>query len=181
MARTTDEILAQMLRHLPPAYRPLKPWLAGMAAMFAEAEARGAALAEVGTFEGASGMWLRLHARGYGLTPGPGESDEALRDRLRKPERKIAPEAVLAAVNAALAPYTDQQAVLEEWWDYAVVDDDWVVDSVDSHIVDLPNSFVIRLPLLTDDSDPSIADVAAAVFDARAAGVRWAILLDDEM
>src|SRR5690606_15826838 len=118
-----------ILRHIPASYHPLKPWLAGMAAMLSEAEARGAALAEVGTFGGATGMWLRLHARGYGLKPGPNESDEALRDRLRNPERRVTPEAVLAAVNAALAPYTETQAELVEWWDYPVVDDDFVVDT----------------------------------------------------
>lgn len=172
MARTTDEILAQMLRHLPPAYRPLTPWLAGMAAMFAEAEARGVALAEVGTFAGADGMWLRLHARGYGLIPGPDETDAALRDRLRNPERKITPGAVLAAVNAAIAPY---EAKLVEWWGYPVLDDDFVLDSADGHLVEVPNSFVIHIPELPE----AVGDAAAAVFDARAAGIRWAMFLDE--
>lgn len=175
MARTTDEILAQMLRHLPPAYRPLTPWLAGMAAMFAEAEARGVALAEVGTFGGASGMWLRLHARGYGLIPGPDETDTALRDRLRNPERKITPGAVLAAVNAAIAPYGPVQAELVEWWDFPVLDHDFVLDSANAHLVEVPNSFVIHIPDLPD----AVGDAAAAVFDARAAGIRWAMFLDE--
>lgn len=172
-------LLDQILAHLPHGFHPLRPWLAGFAAMLEEADAQGAALVEAGTFGGSEGKWLRLHARGYGLKPGPDESDEALRERMRSPERKITRPALQEAIDAALAPHTEEKAELVEWWDYPVIDDDWILDTATAHLVALPNSFVVIMPVITDETDPSIADVAAAVFGARAAGIRWTIILEE--
>jgi hypothetical protein len=131
VARTTADILAQLERFLPPRYASIRPTLAGIAAVFARVELSGEDLALATTIGGAEGAWLRLIARGYGVYAQDGESDASIRERIRNVEGQVTRPAILAAVNALLAPFTDTPARMIErvddgfwnvnfWWDTTI-------------------------------------------------------------
>ena len=121
MARTTQELLERLLAFLPPQYQTSEPLLAGVADALQAAEGAADELLQVLPFGpylailpggaplslvGASGIWLDLHASGYGLLRAPGETDDQLRTRLRNVEDAVTRPAILAAVKDANT-YTD--------------------------------------------------------------------------
>lgn len=201
MARTTDALLAQLERLLPAQYRPLRPHLAGLAAMFRRCEQLGDDLKTAATVGGATSIWLTMLAHGQGIDRATDEPDASLRDRVRNPEDKLTPIAILAAVNALLAPYTSTQAqLLEHWSAAAYCDDDAYADQ--AVIYDQHNAFTLVLPSIgefnTGDAfcdDDAYADdcylghgdgehavyaaIVSAVNKARAHGVRWWMVIED--
>ncbi|MCI0346891.1 MAG: hypothetical protein L0221_15845 [Chloroflexi bacterium] len=198
MARTTAELLAQLERFLPPRYSAYRPVLAGVAAALQAAEAAGAGLAEAVTVEGATGAFLTLLARGYGVTPATGESEDSIRYRLRNAEEQVTRDAILTAVNALLAEFTVDEATILEPWDEGFADVDAWSDS--TILADQPLSFVLVCPLVGDeelggtyadidylDGDawagdgtqhPVYAAIVVLVERLRAAGISWWLHID---
>lgn len=182
MARSTATLLAQLRRFLPPGYAAAEPLLAGLAAELAEVETAGDALVDATTVAGASGIWLTLLARGYGLRRATDESDASLRARLVAPEAQVTRAAILAAVNAILAEYTVEEAVLVEHWaaeGYADIDC-WADQTP---IYDQHNAFTLECPIVgsfpTPGSEHAVYGIIAAAAEAmRAAGVRWWLVVD---
>lgn len=62
----------------------------------------------------AVGEYLRSLANEKGITPGKGEDDETLRARIFSTPLVVTPEALHAAINAVLAPYTDSVCHISE-------------------------------------------------------------------
>ena len=198
MARTTTDLLEQLQRHLPPAYGPLQPVLAGLAATLDQAESSTSELVASTTVEEAEGIWLTLLAQGYGVRRAAGESDSSLRVRLRAPERQMTVAAILDATNAILADVTTEEAVLVEHADGELwLDQDLWLDQ--SRLYDQHNAFTLEVPLveeplvgssfvdhsfldadlfLGEGTEPSVyAVIASTVERLRAAGVRWWLVL----
>jgi hypothetical protein len=148
MARTTAAILAQLERFLPPRYAAYRDVLAGGAAGLAEADALWEDLADAATIGGADGVFLRLRARGFGIQAQGDETDASIRSRIRSVEGQVTRPAILAAVNALLAPYTATEATMLEPWDEGFLDYDCYSD--DTRLCDAHNSFVLVLPLVGD-------------------------------
>jgi hypothetical protein len=202
---STNDLLAQLRRHLPTHYDVLDPVLGGVAAALAEGlrvvdeELQGSV--SVG---GASGTWLTLLARGYGVRRGNAEGDASLRTRVRNAEGAVTKQALEAAANALLAEYTGEQAeVVEHWAARVFLDDEAYAD--DAELFDQHNAFTLRVPRLIEGggvggflgvdawADQSFADasqgadhpvygaIIAEIERLRAAGVRWWLLLDSEV
>jgi hypothetical protein len=201
MARSTDELLEQLERFVPPQLQPLRPVLAGIAAMLRRAEIAGDDFAGAVSIGGAEGVWLTLLARGYGVERSTDETDDSLRTRLRNVEDKLTKARILAVVNALLAPHTSEQAqLLEHWANGAYLDQDAYADQ--ALLLDQHNAFTLLCPLIGEmpygDAwcDQSYADDDAycgsgtgmhPVYDAivaeverlRAAGVRWWLVVEE--
>lgn len=201
MARTTDELLAQIERLLPAQYRPLRPHLGGLAAMYRCCEQLGDAFKLSATVAGAESIWLSLLAHGQGIDRATDETDASLRERVRSPEDKLTPISILAVVNALLAPYTAVEAQLFEHWNSAAwCDDDAYADQ--DVLYDQHNTFTLVLPCVgvfntgdafcDDDAyaddcyigqgsgeHPVYAAIISAVNKCRAAGVRWWMVIED--
>lgn len=187
MARSTDELLEQLERFVPPEYAPLRPVLAGLAAMLVEAEETTDGLITSQTVGGAEGIWLTLLARGYGVDRATDETDSSLRYRLRNPEQQLTKAAILEAVNALLAEYTADEAELLEHWANGIYmteeDDDTDIFFDDAEIFDQHNAFTLRCPLLdpfeVGDEHPVYVAIVVLVEQLRAAGVRWWLIVED--
>ncbi len=62
----------------------------------------------------ATGIYLAGHASDRGIYKQEGEEDEELRARIFTVPDVVSPQAILAAANAAIAPYTDKTAKIFE-------------------------------------------------------------------
>lgn len=221
MARTTQELLERLLAFLPPQYQTSEPLLAGVADALQAAEGAADELLQVLPFGpylailpggaplslvGASGIWLDLHASGYGLLRAPGETDDQLRTRLRNVEDAVTRPAILAAVNTLLEPFS-VAAMMVEWWEEPYLD---VLEPIpgglyldSAFLSGGPNTFILIVPqvglgygvsqdphldietwldsmFLGDDrQDPVYAAIVAEVERLRAAGVRWRLYIGD--
>lgn len=221
MARPTQALLERLLSFLPPDYEGAEALLAGAAAAMREAELAGDSLADVLPFgatvivlpngdtvgySGASGIWLDLHAAGYGLARAPGETDDLLRARLREVADRVTREAILASVNVLLAPF-GASAIMLEWFEEPYLDVAEPIPSgmyLDSTFLSGgPNSFLILVPVVglgysvsgdphldvdayldsmfagTDIQDPVYAAIIALVETLRAAGIQWRLVIGD--
>lgn len=207
MARTTDEILAQILQMLPDDYATGTPLLSGIAASQRQAEIVADTLAPLATIGSAAGSWLTLHADGIGIRRASGETDASLRFRLRNVEEQVTRAAILKAVNAVIAP---DVARLIEWYEAPYLDDEtdtglWL-DSPATRLSGGPNSFLVLIPrqstgfdfgsFLDDETisgmwldhseqyigesaeDPKYATIVAEVERIRAAGVFWRLVIE---
>lgn len=199
MSRTTTEIAQEVARFMPPHVAiPLDPYLGGMAAAFAAAEAVNADLALSTTVGGAEGVWLDLVALGDGMRRQSGEEDADLRARLRTPVAAITVANLEAAANAILAGYGVSGAYIVEWFTDGYADVDCYADS--TILVDPYNRFALVVPLIGDaivaglfaddgyaDTDymgdggesPAYASIWAAIERLRAAGIRWSMFIQE--
>ena len=122
MARSTSALVERLVAFLPPEDGTvLEPLLGGLAAMFSQVESDGDALQVEATYE-ASGKWLTLQARGLGIERATGETDTDLRTRMRNAEDNITRASIQAAIDALLAPYTSDTALIIEWWEGPYLD-----------------------------------------------------------
>lgn len=219
MARTVDELLARLRSFLPPEYETAEPLLAGVAAAMAEAELAGDSILDVLPFgpasydlsngtpvvhAGATGIWLDLHAAGYGLHRAAGESDAQLQTRLRNVADRVTRPSIQAAVDLLLLPF-GVTAVIVEWWDEPYLDIEEPIPGglyLDSTFISGGHhSFLVVVPsvglgfnvspdpflnvdawldsmfLGADVSDPVYAAILAEVERLRAAGVQWRLVI----
>lgn len=205
MARSTDEILTQLLKLLPGQYAAAEPLLAGQAAALALAEAAIEELQPLATIEGGEGIWLTLHAHGLGVHRAPNESDETLRLRLRTVQDQVTKPAIEAAVNRIIAP--DVCRVVE-WFEGPYLDWEgdggaWL-DNGDCLLSGGPRSFLVVIPKQSTDfewgqhldvnlwldnedawlgegpEDPVYAAICNEVERIRAAGTFWRLVLEEE-
>lgn len=184
MALTTDQVLAQLERMLPPRYAASRAVLALYAAMIAKA----LQVAELDfipstTVAGAEGQWLTLLASGYGITRSTGESDASVRTRIRAIEDALTVSAIEDAVDALLADLTAVPCELVEHWHAPLVADtddlEWAAITDHSHLFDEHNAFTVIVPDFGDFPDDAIyAAVVAEVERLRGAGVRAYILAE---
>ncbi len=197
MARTTADLLEQLMRWLPPGMAPYRPVLGGYAAAARAAEVAGEAAVDAATLGGAVAQWLDLHARGYGVERADGETDAQLVERLRNPEDMLTRSAILAAADRLLADYTDVAAVMIENWDGTHLDLDLYLDIA---CLVPQKAFALVVPLVGDpvtgasfaDSDyadgetyagsgvehPVYAVLLREIHRLRAAGVSWWLVID---
>jgi hypothetical protein len=117
MAYTTEQLLAQLLRYLPEGYQALVPHIAGLAAAAAGATETADDAADSVTIAGASGQWLTLMAKGYGVEKVENENDPSLRQRLRYVERRLTIGSIEAAVNAILDTVGASDCRVADWWE----------------------------------------------------------------
>lgn len=199
MSATTAQLLAQIERFGPRRYLAVRAILAGIAAQLAAADAVVESFATSSTVGGASGAWLTLLARGYGIDRGPEETDAALRERLVSPAALVTRAGILALVDALLDAVGADPASMLEPWDEGFADVDAWCD-ITRHCGE-HNSFVLVVPLVGDqvggasyldhdylDSDvfgglageehAVYAAIRAAVMRARAAGIRATLAID---
>lgn len=199
-ARSTDELLEQLMRFLPPDYCGAEDLLAAFAAALHEAEVAYGTLAGAALFGGAAGKWLTLHGHGHGVLRATGETDELLRLRMRSVADQLTPVAIKALVDSVIEP---DECRIVEWWDgpYADYEGDggaWA-DWSETWASGGPNSFLVVLPSQGDftsgdyadadawaDSSFAGGDLEPAVYAtlinlvqrARAAGVFWRLVLE---
>lgn len=203
MARTTDALLDQLLRFLPPQAAALSPVLAGLAAQLQAAEAEGEAAAAEVSIDGASGRWLTLLARGYGVTRATDETDASVRARLRNVADRLTPQAILDAANAVLAAYGyPEDAQLVEWFSAperfadvnAFCDTSRLTGEHNTFFLVVPDPGALTLVETYADTDfadssfvgeagaggepPVLEALIAEIAQARAAGVRWFLILE---
>lgn len=197
MARTTAELLAQLQRLVPGYYSSVEALLAGFAAAMALAETGISELAESSTYAGGDLTWLRLHAHGLGIRPGSGEPEETLRARLRRVEDAVTPGAIVAAVDAIIAPDTCE---LVEWFEgpFLDADDDSGMWLDTSRLSGGPSSFLVLVPYGFEDGEaldvdfyldssfvgvgvdsPLVPAVINEVERLRAAGTFWRLVLEN--
>ena len=196
MARSTDALLAQLLRFLPTRYQAAAALLSGQARAMHEAEVAGDDALAASTFA-ATAAWLDLHARGYGLARADGETDASLRLRLRNPEPQVTRPAILGRADALLDGLTDVAAVMVEPWESASLDVDFYLDV--ALLLDT-RTFALVVPLIGDPVvgvdyfDDAFADTDAfagegawpSIYFAllqqiqrvRAAGIHWYLVID---
>jgi len=198
MSRTTNEVLAQAMKFLPPRYQSIEEVIAGVAAIQAERESTAETFAEASTIGGADGTFLTLLAKGFGVNRALEETDDSVRFRLRNAEEQVTRASILSAVNTVLAPYTNDTATMLEPWEEGFLDVDmWFDNTIFS---DLHNGFVLVVPLVGDaptgsmffDSEyfdgevyfgggvehPVYSIIIALVERIRAAGIRWRLYID---
>lgn len=204
MARTTDEVLAQLRKLLPAHYASAEALLAGFAAALGQAEVALDTLRDLATVEDGTGMWLTLQAHGYGIRRATDESDESLRIRLRAVEDQLTVPAIKAAVDRLIAP--DVCRIIE-WFDGPYLDDEGVpgawLDCSDCWASGGPQSFLVVIPkrstgfawgdsyldsdlwldvesyLSEGPEDPAYAAIISEVERIRAAGVFWRLVLEE--
>jgi hypothetical protein len=186
MARTTDELLAQLERFLPPEMAPLRPVLAGIAAMMRQAELFKDACIDAAKHTTAEGIWLTLLAQGYGVRRATGESDASLLDRLQNVPDALTVTALEDAANRLLADLTGTEAyILEHWANRFFCDGDGYCDQGDP-LLDQHNAFALVCPLVGDlpssETYPTgehavYAAIFAAIQQLKAAGVRWCLVV----
>lgn len=221
MARTTQQLLDRLLSFVPPDHVTAEPLLAAVAAAFELAELAAEDLTgvlpwcpyvatlpdgSILSLPGAFGIWLDLHAAGYGLRRSPGESDDSLVARLRNVADAVTRPAILAAVDALLEPF-GESATMIEWWEEPYLD---VAEPIpgglyldSTFLSGGPNSFLLLVPdvgigygvspgpyldidtfldtmfLGEDAQDPIYAAIVAEVERLRAAGIQWRLVVGD--
>ena len=175
MARTTQELLDQLLRLLPSQYAALEPLLAGLAAAQGQIEISADTLQQLGLIDQATAEWLTLHAHGLGIRRTVGESDGSLRLRIRDVDDLVTGQAILAIVDALLSPNT---ASLTEWYEEPFLGSEtdegaWLGSM---RLSAGPSSFQVIVPETITDAQ--VLAVVAAVERSRAAGVHWRLVKD---
>ena len=219
MARTVQELLDRLLAFLPPEYESAEPLLAALATAMWGAELAADSILDVLPFgpaaynlsngtpvshAGATGIWLDLHAAGYGLHRAPGELDAQLQTRLRSVADRVTKPSIQDAVDNLLLPF-GVTAVIVEWWDEPYLD---VAEPItgglyldSTFISGGHHSFLVVVPsvglgfnvspdpflnvdawldsmfLGSDVSDPVYAAIVAEVERLRAAGVQWRLVI----
>ena len=183
MSTTAEEQLQQILRRLPPRYAAAAALLAGGAAQLALVNnVAELDFVATGFFGNAEGIWLDLHAAGYGLYRSTDETNEQLRERLRNVSESVTRSAILDAVDALLAPLTAVPAEMIEHFergavlDTAVVDFAFILDH--TYLVERASSFIIIVPDFGDLTNPVYASILSEVNRLKAAGVQWALIVD---
>lgn len=199
MARSVAELLAQAERWLPDRFQAAREVTAAVAAVLQLGETAGDDLSSAGTFGGASGIWLDLHARTHGLFRATAEADGVLRARLRNVEERLTRQAILDAVDAILAEVTSETATMVEWFepDGAFYADDGYLDT--TRLLGEWNTFYLFVPLLGDTgwgdlyvdvsylddeylgggtTDDVYAAIISEVERLRAAGIRWLLIME---
>lgn len=128
MARTVADLLTQLYRFVPPDHQSAEPLYAGLAAVLREPEVLADVLSPLVTIGGATGVWLDLHADGYGIPRASSdEADAEVQTRLRNVDDALTPVAVKAAVDRLLAPHGVVCELLEwfhEPWLHDTAEDD---------------------------------------------------------
>lgn len=200
----TDELLVQLERFLPPEYESYRPILAGYAAAAARArEVLDDLVGEV-SIGGADGLWLTLLAHGYGVSRATLETDASLRIRLRNVAGKVTRPVLLGIADQLLAAYTELPAEMVEHWGAGVYCDDETATCDASVLFDQHNAFTLLVPQLAEavvgvafcdqafaDVDfagggavarhPAYAALLSEIDRARAAGVRWWLVVTDRV
>lgn len=178
---TTDQVLDEMLRGLPPRYAAAREVLAVYAAPLAHVmNVLESDFSPSVTVAAAKGVWLTLLAKGYGIYRADAEQDAALRARLRNFEDAQTVASIEAAVDALLALYAGGTCELVEHWAVAGACDDedrpCICDV--SYLYDAHNAFTLIVPLVAGDAaHPVYPAIVAEVERLRAAGVRWWLAL----
>lgn len=144
MARSKEVWLRIIYQLVPEWLHPLEPHWGGLAAALALADQFNDDALFSSLIGFGEDIWLRLHARGLGVLAAPGEADSQLRIRMREVEDTVTIPAILDAVNALLADYTEEDAELYEHWNSGFyVGHDYVGHG---RIRDRHNAFTLVLP-----------------------------------
>lgn len=186
MALTVDQLIAEQLRMLPEEFEAIPEIIAIYAGAEAEVgEAVDVLISQV-KISTATGVWLDLIARTYGLRRGADESDEDLRTRLLTFDQAVTKGGIEAAVNALLITYTAVPAfIVEHHTQGPVLDTETgpplsAVCDVGSWLWSPTPGFTLYVPAVLGTSHR----VWGAIFDeverTRAAGVPWFYVLDNE-
>jgi len=201
--RTVAQLEKELLRLLPSQYQRLRDLLIAYPGVFREVELSTEEFVDAATIGGADGIWLTLLAQGYGVPRAPSEADASVRARLRNVERQVTRDAILEAVEAILVAYGTSGARMVEWFEQPFADNQeeehaWADIS---YVSGGPNTFLIFVPLVetlsaldsfadlawTDFADfagedgesPMYAAIISEVERIRAAGIRWALVVED--
>ncbi len=182
MPTTPAEQLEQILRRLPPRYSASEAILAGGASQIAQLLNVTDDLTATSLFGGADGAWLDLHAKSYGLLRSSGETDAALRERLRSIGASVTRSAILDAVDALLvARGTAVPAQMIEFFDRNTVLATLVVAFsfivTRSYVVGRLNSFILIVPDFGDLTDEVYGSIISEVNRIRGAGIRWSLIV----
>ena len=184
MSTTTADLLAELLRNLPPRYLASSDLLSGPARSMATA--LGIAcfdLVPTTQIEVAEGPWLTLIAKDHGVQKLPGELDSNLRTRVRDLGAAITKTNVLAAVDRLLLPFGETATVFEHWEHGVAVDTEatphfFVVEI--SALYDRFPGFTLFVPLIGGDPTLDVyAQIVAEVNRLRGSGVPWTLILED--
>lgn len=184
-ARSAATLLANALNNLDPAFHPLRPLLAGMAAVTNKVEVDGDSYVAAGIPATSAGVWLDLLVEGFGLTRQAGEADAALRDRLAADTADATTLDIKAAVDALLTAPDECQVV--EGWAAIVYDFDDADPGYEEHVTDLYSDedtllvdgrcfFVVCPEGLGEALELSICATVAAL---RAVGISAYVLFED--
>lgn len=184
--------LARIRAHVPEAYSAMEELLAMPARALAEVRASAEVLRRLSSIGRGSDRWLTMHGAGLGVHRATNENDVQLRRRIRSIGDRVTKPAILAAVNAALADVTTEEAELLEWFEGpGLADDGSPTDSVlasglpfhlgnpdQARMIGPPGSFVIQAPRLSGAFTEDIYFTIVAIVDEyRAAGTDWALAI----
>ena len=198
MSRTTEQVLDQLHKLLPAYYQTADALLGGFAAAQAHAESSAEDLRALATFGNSSGMWLTLHAHGYGIRRAANESDASLRGRLRRVQDQVTWSAIETAVNAIIAPDTCR---VVEWFEGPFLGIDTWLNNQSCIMSGGPSSFLVIIPSQGTTFDfgsylnadlylgidsyigdgpeaPAYAAIVNEVNRIKAAGVFWRLVLE---
>jgi hypothetical protein len=172
MARTAEQILTRIMRHVPSWAAPLRPLFAGVAGAFRLVELALDDLATAVTIGGAEHFWLTLLARGYGVRRADAEPDASLRARLRNVEDMLTRDSIEDAVDAILAPFTASTCTVVEHWDapHMAIDVSAACDV--TNILDANPAFTVFVPIIGGDPNhPVYPAIWAEIRRIKACGV----------
>lgn len=179
MARSASDLLQVALDNLDPAFHDLRPLLAGLAAVLASVEDTLEDAAAALLPSTSDGVWLQLIARGQGLKLVDGETDAALRVRIKARVLRVIVEAFETGVAAICDPLGADWAIVEHHRARLYCDDgatEYVTDFFcdEDHILGVHRGISIVVDAgLTDATLQSLADLGNYV---RAAGIRvWLV------
>lgn len=182
--RTTGEILDELLKFLPPDYVEASDLLGGIAAQMSRMETDGGTLFDLATVSRGIEKWLTLHGQGLGFLRGPGETDDAYRERLRAIEDKVTRPAILAAMETILESRTTGVNVngeMLEWYQGPCLGlAPFFLGTAGAALSPGPNSFIMVVEDFDNDDtfdEPEYNTIANMLNENRAAGVRAYMVL----
>jgi len=180
---TTDDLLAEMLRNMPPRYAASSAVVSAYAAQLARVvDVSRVDLLPTTRIGSASGPWLTLLASDAGVRRSSGEADEDLQARVRQFEDALTPAAITAAVDKLLAPFSVVSTLIEHWANRKALSQSdtsrAAICNVSIFYGRVPG-FTLFCPLI--GGDPTLPVYSAIVDEVnrlKATGVPWTLILE---
>jgi hypothetical protein len=180
--RTYDQVHAQSMALLAPAFHTAEPLVAGLSQVLFLVEYYVSIWASTLRL-GGSGAWMSLIGRADGIEPADGESADTYLARLRYTEDAVTPAAIRAAV-ARIVPDDASWQLVEHWTCQLFLHE----DGGDSYVTDL---FLngrnmlggnLAFTVVVDEGlDAGIyTGLYAEIHRLRAAGVTVSLIVEDD-
>lgn len=195
MARSKADIKASIDAIVPEPYHGDETLLWAIAAALEQSEDTVDDLYDEGLWGNATGIFLDLHAAGWGLRRATSETDASLRIRLRSYPEQVTPNAIEGtAQDLVQAVDPAETAYLLEHWEDGAFAADAASTGIDGHtfadqgVEYLPGrigswadgfSIILSDDIYGDPTDSRYEAIVAAIESIRPHGARWWLVVDN--